>query len=93
MIDPSMFGPPQGAPPQMEEQGGGEPGVPGITDPRFKEAISILESVLQGEPDEADSAALAGTIKDLYKLLADRQKEQDEMMGGKISPRALRRPV
>jgi hypothetical protein len=94
LFDPSQMGPmappmPEMAPPQAAPQGAG---TPGITDPRYKEALAILEEVLRGEPDEQDSSALAGVLQKLYKLSADRQKEQDDMMGGNYSPRALRRP-
>lgn len=66
-------------------------GSPGIDDPRFKDAISLLEDILKGEPDEQDSQKLAQLISGLYSLVGDRQKEQDQMIAGKLSPRAVRR--
>jgi hypothetical protein len=95
LFDPSQMGPmapppmPEMAPPQAAPQ---DAGTPGITDPRYKEALAILEEVMRSEPDDQDSSALAGLLKDLYKLIADRQKETDDMMQGKLSQRALRRP-
>lgn len=71
------------------EAGGGQQG--GVADPRYKEAIGVLEEILKTEPDDQDSAQLANVIQTLYKIAADRQKEEDDMLAGKVSPRALRR--
>lgn len=53
----------------------------GSTDDRFREAIELLQSVLVEEPDDADSAALAAVVQNLYKILATREAERDKMMG------------
>lgn len=53
----------------------------GSPDDRFREAIELLQSVLVEEPDDADSAALAAVVQNLYKILAAREAERDKMMG------------
>lgn len=67
------------------------PGAPGIDDPRFREALQILEQVLQAEPDDQDSAALAKLVAELYKLVAARQAATDKTLGNSDLLRALRR--
>lgn len=71
--------------------GGSNPGV--VDDPRFRQAIQLIEAVARDEPDDQDSALLTEIVAKLYKLAGDRQKEQDDMLQGKASPRALRRAV
>lgn len=66
-------------------------GVPGIDDPEFLEVVALLEQIVQREKDPEDSAKLSKLIADLYGLAAGRVKEQDDAMGGKMSPRFLRR--
>lgn len=89
MFDPTQMGPmappPEAAAPQ-------DAGVPGITSPHFRTGLQNLQQALEDEPDDKDSSALAGVLQKLYALIADRQKETDDMMEGKISQRALRRP-
>lgn len=76
------MGAPQGAP---AEQGGS-------TDEKFKQALELLQQVLQEEPDDQDSQILATVVQNLYKILASRQQEQDKLMGGNPGQmRALRR--
>lgn len=57
----------------------------------LREGIRKIEQALQAEPDDADSQRLATAIQTLYAVLAARQKEEDDMLQGKLSPRALRR--
>ena len=57
----------------------------------LRSAIQNLEQALQLEPDDADSQKLASNIQGLYAILAARQKEQDDMLGGKLTPAAARR--
>lgn len=78
----------QGGPAQAPA-GGSSPGV--IDDPRFRQAIQLIEAVARDEPDDQDSALLSEIVAKLYKLAGDRQKEQDDMLQGKATPRALRR--
>ena len=73
------------------DQGGGAAGTPGIDDPRFRQALQLLEEVLRAEPDDQDSAELGKIVTGLYKLLADRQKLDDKMLGSPDLMRTLRR--
>lgn len=57
----------------------------------LRQGIQKIEQALQAEPDDADSQRLAQAIQTLYAVLAARQKEEDDMLQGKLSPRALRR--
>jgi hypothetical protein len=66
-------------------------GVPGIEDPEYLELIGLLEQIVQREPDPEDSAKLSKLIADLYGLAANRQKEADDAISGKVSQRFLRR--
>lgn len=66
-------------------------GAPGIDAPEYPEIIQLLEQILQGEPDPQDSAELSKLIAGLYKLAANRVKESDDALAGKVSPRLLRR--
>ena len=65
-------GPPQG------------PQGPPEEDPleHLRQAIEHAQAALQSEPDDADSQALAKVIQGLYAILANRQKEQEQLMGG-----------
>lgn len=63
----------------------------GIDDPEFPNIIRLLEQILHAEPDSADSAKLAKSIQDLYALVANREKEVDDAMAGKMSPRFMRK--
>ena len=48
----------------------------------LRQAIEHAQAALQAEPDDADSQALAKVIQGLYAILANRQKEQQQLMGG-----------
>lgn len=68
--------------------GGGQQmmgGGGGGSDPRLRDAIELLQQVLTSEPDDQDSQALAQIVKELYAILATRQKEQTQAMGGNPS--------
>lgn len=68
-----------------------ESGTPGIDAAEYPEIIALLEKILAEEPDPQDSAELSKLIAGLYKLAANRVKETDDAMAGKMSPRFLRR--
>ena len=74
---------PQGPPPPEQEED---------VDPleHLRLAIEHAQAALVAEPDDADSQQLSKVISGLYQILAQRQKEQDQLMGvGNL--RALRR--
>lgn len=70
---------------------GQEAGIPGIDAEEYPEIIGLLEKILADEPDPQDSAELGKLIAGLWKLAANRQKETDDALGGKMSPRFMRR--
>jgi hypothetical protein len=45
-------------------------------------AIEYAQAALVGEPSDADSQKLADAIKVMYRVLSDRQKNQDQLLGG-----------
>lgn len=57
----------------------------------LQQGIEILQAALQKESDPQDSQALAEIVKQLYAIIADRQKAQDSALQGKMDPRMLRR--
>ena len=82
MPPPSMG--PQGPPPPPEEEEDVDPLE------HLRLAIEHAQAALVAEPDDADSQQLSKVISGLYQILAQRQKEQDQLMGGG-NLRALRR--
>lgn len=97
--------PEQGPPPELLAQlmggaGAGAPMGPPEPEPEpemgpldhLRQAIEHAQAALVDEPDDADSQALSKVIAGLYQILAQRQKEQDSLMGGN-NMRALRRTV
>lgn len=102
MLPPQMMGPPdqqQGPPPEllaalMGGAGAGQAAPPDQEQQmssvdHLRAAIEHAQAALVGEPDDADSQALAKAVQGLYQILASRQKEQDSLVGG--NQRALRR--
>ena len=96
MLDPAMMGgpPPMGGAPPM---GGPPPGFGGMpmgegpppppsqqesAVDHLRQAIEHAQAALTSEPDDADSQALAKVIQGLYAILAQRQKEQEGLLGG-----------
>ena len=88
MLDPAMMGgaPPMGGPPPGF---GGMPMGEGPPPPQqesavdhLRQAIEHAQAALTSEPDDADSQALAKVIQGLYAILAQRQKEQEGLLGG-----------
>lgn len=58
----------------------------------LKEAIKQAQAALVSEPNDADSQALADIVKQLYAIIAKRQKETQAAMGGPAMP-ALQRAL
>ncbi len=59
---------------------------------------SILERMIadaklyvEVEQDEEDKLTMTKVLTTLQQYLADEQKETDDLLGGKVSPRALRK--
>ena len=90
MLDPAMMGgpPPMAGPPPGfggMPMGEGPPPPPPQQESavdHLRQAIEHAQAALTSEPDDADSQALAKVIQGLYAILAQRQKEQEGLLGG-----------
>lgn len=83
MLDPSMIGagPPPGPPPQQD--------VSPLD--HLRQAIEHAQAALVGEPDDADSQMLAKVVQGLYQILAQRQKEEQQVLGSSATQRVVGR--
>lgn len=81
----------------MPEQGamaaGPNPAQNDGVDPveHLRAAIEHAQAALVSEPDDADSQALAAVVKGLYQILANRQKDQQQVLGNPTLQRVLSR--
>ena len=82
--DPMMGG----APAQGEPAAGGEDTVTILT-----RMIEDAKSYIEAEQDEEDKLTMTKVLTTLQQYLADEQKEMDDMLGGKVSPRLMRRAI
>ena len=57
----------------------------------LKQAIQHAQAALVSEPNDADSQSLADIVKQLYAIIAGRQKEDEKALGGAMP--ALRRAM
>lgn len=76
--------------------GGPPPGPPeqeGSVQDRLLRKVEEIEQILaeDGSVDEQERVALERIRTELAKLVADRVSEQDSMLQGKVTPRAMRR--
>jgi hypothetical protein len=90
LLDPSQFGPsaPPAAPEAAPEGGGQEEIAAG-----YEVLGQMMHDLLSIEKDPQDRSLLAKMLNDLTSLQERNQKEQDGMLEGKVSQRALRRSV
>lgn len=58
---------------------------------RIKEIIALVRDYANAEDDEENILTAEKITTMLQQILASEQKEQDGMMQGKVSPRALRK--
>lgn len=89
-VSPGPPGPPAppegaGSPPPGQASDGGDPSD------LIREMLDILDEYKQTEEDEADLLLINKIGVQLQQLLANNQKELDDAMGGKISPKLLRK--
>ena len=96
-MDPGMGGPP---PELLAALMGGagagaapEPEAPPEMSPvdHLRQAIEHAQAALTAEPDDADSQALAKVVQGLYAILAQRQKEEMQVMGNPATQRVVGR--
>ena len=66
----------------MESQGDPGQGQGSAAVEHLRQAIEHAQAALQAEPDDADSQMLAKVIQGLYGILSNRQKEQEQLLGG-----------
>lgn len=80
--------------------GGGNsaPSAPESSGGSEDEPISLLNQMIDSakryldvEPDEEDKATMTKILSQLQQYLAKDQADQDGMLGGKLSPRAVRK--
>lgn len=65
----------QGPPPPPSQ------GAESVVD-HLRQSIEHAQAALQMEPDDTDSQSLTMVLKGLYQILANRQKEQEQLLGG-----------
>lgn len=60
---------------------------------RLMQALEPIKAILEedGSLDEQDILVIEDIRTKLVKILAERSKQADQMLGGKIDPRAARR--
>jgi hypothetical protein len=85
-----------GADPLMALLGGGgappaEPDVPQTPEGILREILRLFGEYRQVEKDDEDLLAAEQATTLIQRLLAANQKAADGMMGGTMSPRAMRR--
>jgi len=66
-----------GGAPQQDQQPDGDAAID-----HLRQAIEHAQAALQLEPDDADSQMLAKVVQGLYQILAQRQKEHEQLLGG-----------
>lgn len=79
-------GPPAGPPPEAAP-----PPSAGDNVASLQTALEDLMSYIDGEDDELHIQTALQCLAKLQSILADEQKQSDDMLQGKSSPRALRR--
>jgi hypothetical protein len=77
------------APEQMPPEPPPEPELSPLD--HLRQAIEHAQAALTMEPDDADSQSLAKVVQGLYGILAQRQKEEQKMMGDPAMQRVLSR--
>jgi hypothetical protein len=80
--------------PSQLSQGAAMPAEPDAPRPdRLMQALEPIKAILEedGSLDEMDLVVIEDIRSKLMKILADRAKQSDQMLGGKIDPRAARR--
>lgn len=82
-------GPPQGPPPGGPDPSGQSQGDD--TSAIIKEMLGLLDEYKQTEQDEQDLLLAEKIGTQLQQLLAQNQKQLDDAMTGKISPKLLRK--
>lgn len=92
-MDPAMGGPaPEAAPAPAEEPGGGLYGSSGGDNVEgLRAALDALQIYAQEEDDDQHIQTVLKCVAALQAILAEEQKMQDGLMGGKMDPRAIRR--
>ena len=86
-----MMMPNLGGTPMPDQQQFSEPEAP--RPDRLMTALDPIRAILEedGTLDELDQVVLEDIRSKLMKILADRAKQSDQMLQGKIDPRAARR--
>ncbi len=91
-----------GGPPQGQDPGIVGPGAPPPQDqgpPPEEDPVAILDRMIQDaqafiatqQTDPVDSHTMSGVLQKLLDYKAKEQKDQENMMQGKVSPKAIAR--
>lgn len=85
-MGPEMMGGPAGPEPAPG------PGSAGGSNLQYLEAaLAAVQSYVDGEDDQIHIQTALQCLAKLQSIMAEEQKQSDEMLQGKSSPRALRR--
>ena len=76
-----------GATPQGAPADGGQP-----LD-LVEQVIELVKQIIDAEPEPEDQATWSNVLNTIMQYQAKDQKEQDAMLGGKVSPKGLRKAM
>lgn len=74
----------------MDGEGEGGGGQMSVID-HLRQAIEHAQAALVGEKDDADSQQLAKIVQGLYQIFAQRQKEEQSVLGNPATQRVVAR--
>ena len=79
--------------PQPEEPGRPSvaEGAPGGGEEALTQAIDLIQAAIDAEADQEDIQVMLKCQQQLQGVLAKNQKEADSAMGGKLTPRTMRK--
>lgn len=81
-----------GAAPAPEEEAASiTDGAPGGGEDALVEAIDLLQIAIDNEADQEDVQVMLQCQAKLQQILAKNQSEADAALGGKVSPKAIRK--
>lgn len=89
----ALMGEAGGAPPEEAPLPGITDGAPGGGLDPLTAAIDKLQEAIDAEADQEDVQVMLQCQTKLQQILAKNQAEQDSMMGGKMSPKGLRKAM
>lgn len=84
-----------GGPPESIQvsPGGGEEEAPSAPADLLRDMLDLAAQYREGEDDDEDLLQIEKVTTLIQQLLANNQKESDQMIQGKMSPRGLRKAL